>query len=427
MKRHATDRFLTAVLLSASGALLALFAGQPQAALLVAPWLVVLTVGMTRTALDAPTASIELSSDRVIVGDDIEATTELRGPSGSVRVTYRPSPGFSRSDEHSQSPAQASEAIVAGEARVTCTLRATEWGTHDLGRVTIELTEPYGLFRSIGHVRQPAFVRVHPNSTQLRHLLAPRLVRRVSGAHGSSQVGRGVEYADVRPFTSGDSLRDINWRATARSTDLWVSQRHPDRATDVVLLLDSFVEAGHDVRTTVGMAIEATISLADSHLAVTDRVGLVEIGGVVRWVQPGTGRLQLQRLTDAVLATSLHANAAERDLRVIPPRALPPRSFVVALSPLLDDRFTEALFTLAGHGHDVAVIECELAGDDHDPSNSGRSALVARRLWDAERQVTRDRLAQLGIVVSGWERSAPLDLVLDDLKRRRNRTASRRR
>ena len=35
--------------------------------------------------------------------------------------------------------------------------------------------------------------------------------------------------------------------------------------------------------------------------------------------------VQLQILTDALLATRLYANAAERTLAVIPPRALPPR------------------------------------------------------------------------------------------------------
>lgn len=424
MTRLATDRFLTAVLLGPAGVLVAVITGHPHAVLVVAPWLIVLTLGLSRASDRTPTAAIAVSADRVVAGDPVEVTTEVKNASGSIAVTCRPSPGLGSGRPR---PGQrVTGVVVGGRARVTGTVVATEWGTHDFGRVTIELTEPYGLFRRIGQIRQPSFVRVHPTTAQLSDLLTPRFVRRVTGTHGSTQIGRGVEYADLRSYTPGDSLRDVNWRATARSTDVWVSQRHPDRATDVVLLLDTFVESGHDARAVVGMAVEAMIGLADSHLAATDRVGLVELGGVVRWVRPGTGRRQLQQLTDAVLATGLHANAADKDLGVIPPHSLPPRSFVIALSPLLDRRFVDAVFVLAGRGHDIAVIECQAGTDEAAPAVEPHLT-TARRLWAAERQIVRDRLAEVGVAVAGWDGTTALDPTLADLSRRRRRVGVRRR
>jgi uncharacterized protein (DUF58 family) len=205
-----------------------------------------------------------------------------------------------------------------------------------------------------------------------------------------------------------------------------VSQRHPDQATDVILLLDSFVESGHDVHTVVGLAIEAAVALAESHLAATDRVGLVELGGLVRWVRPDTGQLQLQHLIDALLSTGLYAHVADRNLDAILGRMLPPRSFVVALTPLLDDRFIEALFALAAHGHDVGVIECDVADSEDEEGWSGTLRL-ARRFWEAERQMVRDRLAAHGVAVAGWRKGRQLDLTLEELTRRRQRTVRVRR
>lgn len=427
MTRHATERFLVAILLGPVGVILAVIAGHPHAALAVAPWLVLLTLGLSRTRAGAPTASLAVSAERVVAGDPVEVSIDVRDATGSVAVTCHPGTSTSPTEARSAPDLRRADVAIGGRARITCTVLATEWGTHDLGRATVEVTEPYGLFRRTGTVRQPSFVRVHPTTAQLSNLVAPRSVRRVTGTHESNQVGRGVEYADLRSYSHGDSFRDINWRATARSSDLWVSQRHPDRATDVVLLLDSLVESGHDVRTVVGLAVEAMISLADSHLSATDRVGLVELGGVVRWVRPGTGRLQLQRLTDAVLATGLHANAAERDLDVIPPQSLPPRSFVIALSPLLDDRFVDAVFVLAGRGHDIAVVECRPDSADAPPRDLEPHERLARRLWEAERQIVRDRLAQHGVAVAAWDRETPLDQTLAVLTRRRNRIGGRRR
>ena len=426
MTRHATDRLVVAAVLTVIGALIAVVAGLPETAVLVAPWMVLLTLGLSNARKPRLGATIEVSDRRVLVGDDIDVITKVTGVVGHVKVAVVPSRTFwvePASGDFRTLP-RAAEAIVGGRATLHCSLSALAWGSHDLGRVQIEVTEPYGLFRWTGFVSHPARVRVHPTPTDLQNLLAPWLVRRVTGAHRSPAVDRGVEYADIREFGPGDSLRDINWRASARSQQLWVSQRHPDRATDVILLLDSFVESGHDVQKVVGLAIEAALALAESHLAVTDRVGLVGLGGVVRWVAPGSGQIQLQRLTDALLTTGLYENAAERDLEMIPPRVVPPRSFLVALTPLLDERFIEALFVLAGRGHDVAVVECDTDAPARDVEGGtvedrNEVSQLAHRLWQAEREVVRNRLGDHGISVGSWQEGQHIDVVLGELTRRR--------
>ena len=422
MTRRATDRLVVAAIATVVGALFAVMGGLPESAILVAPWAVLLVLGLSNSGRE-PSTTVEVGSDRVLVGDEVEVITTVTGAAGSVHVRCLPSKGFwPQSDEgdggHS---AGRRDVLVADRATVRCSLPAWRWGAYDVGHVQIEVTGPYGLFRREGVAGQSTQVRVHPTPTELQNLLGPWLVRRVSGAHGSKSVGRGLEFADIRPYSSGDSLRDINWRASARYPQLWVSQRHPDRATDVILLLDSFVESGHDVHTVVGLAIEAAVALAESHLAATDRVGLVEMGGIVRWVSPGTGRLQLQRLADAMLSTGLYANAGWRNLEGIPGRVLPPRSFVVAITPLLDDRFIDALFVLSGRGHDVAVIECASTGQDDGGGGASEASQLVHRFWQADRQMVRDRLAENGIAIAAWRTGEHLDITLGELTRRRRR------
>jgi uncharacterized protein (DUF58 family) len=424
MIRHGTNRLLIAATLGVIGALVAVLAALPEAALLVAPWVVLLTVGLTSARGSNLRVLIEAGDDRVVVGDDIAVTTTITGAAGIVQTTAMPSAGFwPLHVHHAQRLIRVAELSVGDTATVRSTLPAMVWGAHDVGKMGIEVTEPYGLFRWSGVASNPAAVRVHPTQADLRNLLAPWLVRRLTGAHRSSASGGGAEYADIREFGPGDALRDINWRASARSQELWVSQRHPDRATDVILLLDSFVESGHDVQKVVGLAIEAAVELAESHLSVSDRVGLVDLGGVVSWVAPRTGHIQLQRLTDALLRTSLYSNATDRDLRIIPRRVLPPRSFVIGLSPLLDSRFIDALFLLTAQGHDVAVVECAPDWADEAGSHGKESSLLAMRFWEAERDVTRDRLAEAGVSVAAWSEGEHIDLVLAELTRRRHRAA----
>jgi uncharacterized protein (DUF58 family) len=216
-----------------------------------------------------------------------------------------------------------------------------------------------------------------------------------------------------------------------------VTRRHPDRSTRAVLLVDSFAESGHDVWTMLGQTVEAAVALAESHLSVSDQVGLVELGGIIRWIRPGSGRHHLERLVDALLATRLYQSAADRDIAAVPPRALPPRSFVLALSPLLDERFVDALVALRRGGHDVAVVEftppIPSAGEPSRPrrvgvrdgygARGGASALAVR-LWRAERALTRDRLIEEGMAVAERDPEQAWDLVLDELTRRRRRVGA---
>lgn len=424
MSRRATERLAAAAAATVGGALVAALAGIPEAAVLVTPWAALLALGLSKAGPNRSRTTVAVTPDRVLVGDDVAVTTSISGAAGTVCVSCLPGATFWPPDggAFGRDSTRVCDVLVGNRTSIHSVLPAAQWGIHDVGRVRIELTEPYGLFRWKGTAGRTTRVRVHPNPADLRNLVAPRLVRRVTGVHRSKAVGRGVEYADIRPFANGDSLRDINWRASARSPELWVSQRHPEQATDVILLVDSFVESGHDVRTVFGVAIEAAVALAESHLTVTDRVGLVELGGLVRWVTPGTGQIHLQRLVDTLLATGLYTNVAERNLGELMSRALPPRSFVVALTPLLDDRFIDALFALGGHGHDVAVIECASTWSHRDGNTADELSQLALRFWQADRQVVRDRLAERGIAVAAWRPGGHLDLALDELARRRRRT-----
>lgn len=453
MRRLATDRLAVAAALSLTGALVAVLVGMAEVALFVAPWMVLCTLGLTRPSSADLRAEIELDRDRVIAGDVVTLTARIRLDRGERRIRVEPLPSrWFESDPDSSSAKKSVQraAVVlaahdAGAAGPTTDdavfeLPATSWGAHDLGRMAVQVVEPYGLFRTFGTVTLRRPVRVHPTPRQLSDLLTPWTVRRVAGTHPSPESATGVEYADIREYTTGDSVRDINWRASARSRELLVSQRHPDRASDVILLVDSFVESGHDVRAVFGLVVEAAVSLAESHLAATDRVGLIEFGGLVRWVTPSTGPVQLQRLTDALLATGLYANAADKEFPILPTRALPPRSLVVAFTPLLDQRFVDAIRTARGRGHDVAVVVCDpvvpavssRAGRSFGRRNTSEEARdasravetaeqIARRIWTAERAMTRDRLAEHGIAVVSWDGDEPFDVTLGRLRVHRRR------
>lgn len=424
MRIRSTPRLITAVAASLIGIVAAVIGGLGEVAVFVAPWFIGLALSLARRVDAETSVSLEIDTDRVMQGDAVVLTARVRSRTPSLvgitpepiqRFRDRPATGaavrpiveLARSDR----PVDLSMPIVLGE-----------WGTWELGRARVTVHDPLGFLRLDGRVRVERAVRVHPPTERLRTLARPHAVRRVTGVHPSRVAGRGVEFAEIRRYASGDSLRDINWRASARSGELQVSDRHPDRGADVLLLLDTFVESGHDLDRVLGMAVRACLAIAEGHLGVTDRVGLIELGGVVRWVEPGSGGVQLHRLTDALLASTLFANAAAKELPNLPPRIWSPRAVVVALTPLLDERFIDAVLAARGRGHDVAVIECS---PFEPPSEAGELERLSLELWHAERAVVRGRLAEHGIATATWQPDQPVDLVLARLARLHQRAGVR--
>ncbi len=433
MTRHRTERLTVSVFVAVGGLLLALFTARAEIAVLTVPWLVLLAAGLITAGRPQIDLSVSPAFDRSTVGEEVDVTytfTVRDVTSGTLYATWPPPTDGAGGPAASTTLARP---LLSGEpVDMVVPFKVDQWGTYDAGRVNVRYVERFGLVSWSAALARDTPIRVHPDELQLRELMAPTRLRRQTGAHQSRLSERGLEFAGVRPLASGDSIRDVNWRASARREELWVSERHPDRSTDVVMLIDSFPESyGLDSRfgfgsTTMGgqsellaLVVRMSLALAGRYLAATDRVGLVELGGIVRWVGPSAGRLQLYRLIDAALATVPYRSWAKRDLSVVPARAIPPDALVIAISPLVDDRFTRAVTELAGGGHDVAVVVLEAPVPPEVPD-------AVRLLWQAERQMARDQLTNHGIASAQWncEMStieSGLHVALEELQRTRRR------
>src|SRR6202008_4570836 len=126
--------------------------------------------------------------------------------------------------------------------------------------------------------------------------------------------------------------------------------QHLEQNTDVVLFLDTFAEVRVEGRSTNDRAVRAAATLTHGYLQRKDRVGLVGFGGFLSWLVPATGTRQLYPIVDALLTSQVVASYALRGVDVLPPRTLPPKALVLALTPLLDDRAAATLLDLRARG-----------------------------------------------------------------------------
>jgi uncharacterized protein (DUF58 family) len=254
---------------------------------------------------------------------------------------------------------------------------------------------------------------VYPTVEALHALLPPLDTQVFVGNQVSRAKGDGIEFSDIRAWAPGDRPRRINWRATARRGELWVNEQHPERNTDVVLFLDTFTDARLGGRGTLDLTVRAATSLAHRYLQRKDRVGLVSFGGFLSWLLPASGTRQLYRIVDSLLQMDIVLSFAARGVDVLPPRSLPPKALVLALTPLLDPRTPPALLDLRARGFDLVVVE--VSPVPFVDESTDELERFSYRLWRLSREAMRARYQQAGIPVVEWIDGVPLNVPLEEV------------
>ncbi len=410
MSRSLSPRVRGLLALAGAALVAGLASGRPELAVLAAPFVSLIGVGLTLARDPQLAAEIELERERLLEGEHASATVSLRNDApGAVEVEV----ALVRTRDLAVDPGgPVMLRLPAASATVVeFSIYPQRWGAHAVGPLVVRARDPLGVTASDTRLGRPVPLRVFPREQPLRELVAPRRTQPFLGAHVSRMRAEGIEFADIRPFTPGDRIRQVNWRATARRSALYVTERHPEHATDVVLLLDTFEEARGGATGTLDAAVRAAASLARAHLARRDRVALVDFGGTLHWLEPAFGTTQLYRIVDALLASEVAFSYAWRAAESIPRRVLPPGALILAITPLLDERSIRLITDLRRRGSDLTVIE--VSPLEHTAPGSSVADALAYRLWKLQREALRARLQALGISVAQWQDDTGLGPALE--------------
>jgi uncharacterized protein (DUF58 family) len=240
------------------------------------------------------------------------------------------------------------------------------------------------------------------------------------GNYVSPALGEGVEFGTVRPFAPGDQIKRLNWRASLRLPDLYVNDYHREHNADVILMLDTLTTVGSAALNTLDSAVRAAASLAWAYVRRKDRVGLILYGGAFKWLKPGIGRVHFQTLLDYLLEAHVVFSYVTRDLALVPKRVLPPQALIIAISPLVDERFVRAVQDLRARGFTVLLLTVCPVAVTRAVLRSSVTTDLACRLWALERAVQLQRLRQQGFTVLEWYPGTPLEPVCAALTRYRH-------
>src|SRR5699024_7488705 len=220
-------------------------------------------------------------------------------------------------------------------AQVRTELRPVRRGALAADLVTVRSRSPLGLIARQKSIEVPADIRVLPPFVSRREL--PSKTQKLRELEGRSAVmirGMGTEFDSLREYVDGDDVRSIDWRASARASDLVVKTWRPEKDRRVVIVVDSSRLAARRCGegTVFDAALEASLLL--TALAT----------GAGAWLAPARHRVLL------VAITALDPTTPADD--ILPVRPALPADHRVVLAGVEDPARAE----LAGARGDVEEI-----------------------------------------------------------------------
>ena len=175
-------------------------------------------------------------------------------------------------------------------ANLTYTIRPVERGEYDFGNLILYVSSPLRLLMKRVEVDAAETIRVLPSFQNLdsHYLLARAYNNENSGNRRLRKVGQSMEFEQIKDYVTGDDIRNINWKATARrGGNLMVNHFTEEKSQQIIAIVDKgrVLKMPFKGMSLLDFAINSTLALANLSLLKQDRFGLItfsnKIGTIV--------------------------------------------------------------------------------------------------------------------------------------------------
>ena len=330
---------------------------------------------------------------------------------------------------------QAGMKITDGELGQWATLRSGEStelnytftaarGDFSWNSIRIWVSDPLGLIETEMLLPANGMIQIRPRIKKFKAIpLRPHTTLHSPGSIPARLGGTGTDFFGVREYHSGDPLRSLDWRLTARHPrKFFTKEFEQEEIAEIGLILDA--RESTDLRIGEESLFEhcvgATASLAEMFLHQGHRVGLLVFGGTMSTAFPGYGKTQLHRILGCLSKAKVEKKiGAAAYLNFIPIRMFPSHALIVIISSLVSaDRL---LFQrLRAYGYQALLVSPDPIDFAYPTLAQDISNRLAIRATRVERRLKLNNIAQLQIPVIDWQVSQPLfPLVRNALTRSR--------
>ncbi|HET6845969.1 MAG TPA: DUF58 domain-containing protein [Anaerolineales bacterium] len=405
-------RGLLLLLISGGLALAALIARKGELLALSVPFLSFILVALTRSP-----GKLALSAARTVGKSDAPVH-------GVIQVELAlTNQGDTLANVRIHDALPASGQLIQGRATETCWLSVgatagldysltVPRGIYSWKSVSAVAADPLGLFETSAEVRAPGEIIIQPKPLGIGSLrYRPRRTLHSTGPVPVPLAGSGTDFLGIREYRSGDALRRINWRLTARHPGrLFTNEHERHEVGNFGLILDA---RQADAEVFEG-AVTAAASLAESILKDGNRLSLLVFGRSMAAAFPGYGKRQLSLILQSLSGANPSAHVPLDYLQYFPARLFPTQAVLVMISSPVPHDF-EMYARLRAAGYEMLLFSPDSVSFAARRNKGKPDTRLGIRAALIERRATLLSLSRLGVHIVDWQLHTPIQAALDAL------------
>lgn len=178
--------------------------------------------------------------------------------------------------------------------------KALQRGSFVFEKTSVRVPSPFGFWFTQYFIENRQEIKVYPDFKAITTytLLAVDNHTSQLGIKRKPRRGEGLDFLQLRNYRKGDSLRQIDWKASSRRQDLISRQYQDERDQQIIVLMD----CGRRMRTKdselihFDHALNASLLLSYIALRQGDSVGFLTFGGDSRWISPQKGASKMKNI-----------------------------------------------------------------------------------------------------------------------------------
>ena len=227
--------------------------------------------------------------------------------------------------------------LHSGEEKIIqYSLRPVKRGEYSFGAVNILVQSPLNLISRRFRFTSDKMVPVYPSYLQMRkyELLAISQRLTETGIKKIRRIGHNQEFELIKEYISGDDIRSVNWKATARKSRLMVNQYQDERSQQIYSLIDKgrVMQMPFNGLSLLDYAVNASLVISNIAIKKSDKAGLItfqdKIGSVLSASRLNNQMATIQEVlynqktafleTDySVLYTTIRRSVSQRSLLLL--------------------------------------------------------------------------------------------------------------
>lgn len=165
------------------------------------------------------------------------------------------------------------------QKRINWQLRPVKRGEYAFGNIHLFVRTPLDILSRRFTTEAPQTIACYPSFVRLNHygLHSGATIQNQTGARRMRKIGQSMEFEQIKEYITGDDIRTINWKASARRGALMINQYAQERAQQVYCIIDKgrLMKMPFNEMSLLDYAVNATLILSSVCVENKDKTGLI--------------------------------------------------------------------------------------------------------------------------------------------------------